>query len=282
MASITTPHDKAHILYQSENHLCIQFSDLVKGEGIQSNQFLIIDHQRAALIDPGGDLTYTPLNIEISKRVKPDQLDFIFASHQDPDIIASLPRWLMHTQCQVVTSKLWARFLPHLASQFITHQYNQSFDDRIIPLPDNGGSIPLGQSHLVVLPAHFLHSVGNFHFYDPISKILFSGDMGASLVEEHAEKPVENFEEHIQHMRGFHQRYMASNKVCKLWANMVREMDIEMIVPQHGSPMVGRSVINQFLDWISSLQCGIDLMNQTLFNADRATQTQFSFRNKHS
>lgn len=24
-------------------------------------------------------------------------LDYVLASHQDPDIIASLPRWLMHT-----------------------------------------------------------------------------------------------------------------------------------------------------------------------------------------
>lgn len=261
--------DKAHVLFNNGTHSCIQFSDLVVGEGIQANQFLIIDHGRAALIDPGGDLTYTPLNIELGKRVKLSQLDFIFASHQDPDIIASLPRWMMHTQCQVVTSKLWSRFLPHLASQFMTQQYCQSFEDRIIALPDMGGAIPLGQSRIYALPAHFLHSVGNFQFYDPVSKILFSGDMGASLIEDHAETPVSDFEAHIPHMRGFHQRYMGSNKACKLWANMVRELDVQMIVPQHGSPFVGREMVNKFLDWISGLQCGIDLLNQSQFDAKR-------------
>jgi len=41
---------------------------------------------------------------------------------------------------------------------------------------------------LVTLPAHFLHAEGNFQSYNPISKILFSGDMGANLC------PVEDFD----------------------------------------------------------------------------------------
>ncbi|KAF1028020.1 MAG: hypothetical protein GAK29_00319 [Acinetobacter bereziniae] len=54
--------------------------------------------------------------------------------------------------------------------------------ERLIELPDQGGSIPLGETRIIVVPAHFLHSVGNFQFYDPISKILFSGDMGHLLL----------------------------------------------------------------------------------------------------
>ncbi|MDZ4286009.1 MAG: MBL fold metallo-hydrolase, partial [Candidatus Sungbacteria bacterium] len=53
-------------------------------------------------------------------------------------------------------------------------------------------------------------------------------------------------------------------------ANMVRQMDVEMMVPQHGSPFVGRELVSNFLDWISNLACGIDLMNQQHFDAGRA------------
>lgn len=267
MSYLNSAADKANILFDHNGHQCIQFTDLVVGEGIQANQFLIIDNNSAALIDPGGDLTYTPLTIELSKRVKIQNLEYIFASHQDPDIIASLPRWMMHSQCRIVTSKLWSRFLPHLASTFVTQQFGSNLEERIIPLPDKGAVIPLGKSNIVALPAHFLHSVGNFQFYDTASKILFTGDMGASLVDEHADKPVTDFEAHIPHMRGFHQRYMASQKACKLWANMVREMDVSMLVPQHGSPFVGKEMINKFLNWISDLPCGIDLMNQSSYDA---------------
>jgi len=106
--------------------------------------------------------------------------------------------------------------------------------------------------------------VGNFQFYDPISKILFSGDMGASMVED-AAKSIENFAEHIPNMKGFHQRYMCSNRVIRLWVNMVRQMDVEMIVPQHGTAFVGKAQVHAFLDWIEDLPCGIDLMDQTNF-----------------
>ena len=43
---------------------------------------------------------------------------------------------------------------------------------------------------------------------------------------------------------------------------MVRGMDLEMIVPQHGRPFVGAEMINAFLEWIEQLECGLDLMTQ--------------------
>lgn len=252
----------AKVLYNHDGHECLSFSNLVEGHGVQSNQFLIIDGEHTALIDPGGDLTYTPLSIEISKHTDIASLDYIFASHQDPDIIASLPRWLMHTRCQVVTSKLWSRFLPHLASSFITNRMRSDISDRIIEVPDEGRTIGFGRSTLKAVPAHFLHSVGNFHFYDPVSKILFCGDMGSSIVEEGADEAVTDFDAHIPLMEGFHARYMTSNHACRLWANMVQSMDVNMLVPQHGKPFIGPEMIGKFLNWISHLKCGVDLLSQ--------------------
>jgi flavorubredoxin len=67
-------------------------------------------------------------------------------------------------------------------------------------------------------------------------------------------------------MKGFHQRYMGSNSIIRLWVKMVRQLDLEMIVPQHGTAFVGKEQVNQFLDWIENLQCGIDLMNDRIFS----------------
>ncbi|MCO3035461.1 MBL fold metallo-hydrolase, partial [Pseudomonas aeruginosa] len=38
------------------------------------------------------------------------------------------------------------------------------------------------------------------------------------------------------------------------------DMDVEMIVPQHGRPFVGKEMISAFLYWIENLECGIDLL----------------------
>ena len=92
----------SQVLFDNGLHKCVSFTHLVKGDGVQANQFLIIHGDRAAVIDPGGDLTYTPLTIEILKYVKLQNLQYVIASHQDPDIIASMPRWLTHTPATVV------------------------------------------------------------------------------------------------------------------------------------------------------------------------------------
>ena len=47
---------------------------------------------------------------------------------------------------------------------------------------DDSNSLPLGSSRdLRSVPAHYCHSSGNLHVWDPRAKILFSGDMGAAL-----------------------------------------------------------------------------------------------------
>lgn len=254
-------------LFNNGKHVCLMFSDLVEdagGESVQANQFLIVQDGNGILLDPGGVLTYNELFMATSKYFPPKQLRYVFASHADPDIIASLPRWLTGSETRLLISKIWARFVPHFCPQGKT-------DGRIIAIPDEGSLLPFGDVTFQILPAHFLHSEGNLQFYDPVSRILFSGDMGASLMPGAlATVPVSDFEQHLQYMRGFHSRYMVSNKVCRYWARMVRELDPEWIVPQHGAPFKGKQMVGKFLDWIESLPCGVDLMSQDAYKAPRA------------
>jgi hypothetical protein len=42
----------ALVLYDDGNHKCVAFTELVQGEGIQSNQFAIIDKGDGMLLDP--------------------------------------------------------------------------------------------------------------------------------------------------------------------------------------------------------------------------------------
>jgi flavorubredoxin len=242
-------------IFNNGEHVCVAFRDLVSGEAVQANQFLIYDHGHAALIDPGGELTYSRLFMAISDYMNVKKLDYVVASHQDPDIVASVNKWLVGTDCKVVVPSLWERFIPHFTRP-------GRLQDRVVVIPDEGTNLQLGNIRLKALPAHFLHAEGNFQFYDPVSKILFSGDLGANLAPGNLDKPVKKLAEILPYMEGFHQRYMNSNKVCRYWAAMVRQLDIEMIVPQHGRAFVGKKAVNGLIDWIESLECGIDLMTQ--------------------
>lgn len=251
-----------YVLYDDGHHKCIAFAMPAEDESVPSNQFLVIDGQDAAVIDPGGDLTFTPLTLQLSKYIHLDNLRYIIGSHQDPDIIASMPRWLIHVEhANLLIPKLWKRFLPHYNSAFTKGRLKRSLSERLFTIPDEGGFYPLGNSGIVAIPAHFLHSVGNIQFYDPVSKILFSGDMGASLVGN-SSVAVTNFQAHISNMESFHRRYMCSKKVTRLWAQAVRELKVSMMVPQHGKRFDGQAMFHQFLDWISHLDCGMDLMTE--------------------
>ncbi|KFN50930.1 MBL fold metallo-hydrolase [Arenimonas composti] len=245
------------VLFEEGAHRVVVFNDLVRGDdGVQANQFLIQHGDQSALLDPGGALLYTPLTLAISRYMQPKDLTWILASHQDPDIIGAVDRWLMYTQATVVCSKLWGRFVPHS----VPHYQKNAGADRYRLLEDQGGTVPMGDSELWALPAHFLHSVGNFSFFDPVSRILFSGDVGSSLVASGvAYRPVEDFEAHTRTMAGFHRRYMASRRVAALWVAMVRELDPLWIVPQHGLPLHG-AAIPAFLSWLENLECGVDLL----------------------
>lgn len=49
--------------------------------------------------------------------------------------------------------------------------------DGIQAIPAEGMRVRLGATELLFLPAHFLHSSGNFQVYDPASNILYTGDL---------------------------------------------------------------------------------------------------------
>lgn len=245
-------------LFRDGTHACLMFSDLSPegDEAVQANQFLILHGDHGAILDPGGNLAYNDLLLSMSKFFQPSKLSVIAASHADPDIIASLDRWMTTAgSAQVYISRLWERFVPHFCKPGKTA-------GRIVGIGDEGMRIPLGSTHLVALPAHFMHAEGNFHFYDPISRILFSGDLGTSLVSgREAGRIVTDFAAHRPRMEPFHRRYMVSNKILRLWVSMVRKLPIDMLVPQHGCPLKGPA-IGDFLNWLENLPCGIDLMGE--------------------
>lgn len=252
-------------LFDNDNHACLMFTDLIEedGQAVQSNQFLIVDHGVGAIIDPGGNLAFNDLFLALSRFFPPQDLNYLIASHADPDIIASLDRWMTSTRAKLVISCIWERFAPHFTKAGKTQ-------GRVIGVPDTGGLLSLGQSELWLLPAHFMHSEGNFHFWDPVSRILFTGDLGVSMMNgSDAAKPVTDFANHVGKMEGFHRRYMVSNKILRRWANMSRQLPIAMIVPQHGARLEGKA-IGQFFDWIENLMCGVDLFDDRAYQLPTA------------
>ena len=247
---------KGKVLYEDDGHKFIWLGwEEDEEEGlVQTNQYLIISGGKGMLLDPGGVYTLPRVLATISGYIDPDDIEYIFFTHQDPDVSSGIAVWLENTPAKVYISRLWVRFVPH---------FGELNTERVIGIDDHGGELTLaGGSKVRFIPSHFLHSTGNFTLYDERSGILFSGDIGAAVFP-HGERYlfVEDFESHLKLMEGFHRRYMASNKVCRIWAKLVRELRPSMIAPQHGAIFTGGNV-EKFLAWFENLSCGVDVIEK--------------------
>lgn len=240
------------VLFDDGTHKNVLLEDLSTGGlAVQSNQHVVIDGASGMILDPGGHKVYAKALSATMALLGRAKLETIFLSHQDPDIVAAVNGWLMTTDANAYVSGLWTRFVAHFGLDAMVEK-------RLRAIPDEGMRLPLGAAWVEVVPAHFLHSPGNFQVYDPVSKVLYTGDLGASIGTEARE--VGDFDAHVDYMIGFHRRYMASNRAMRAWARRTRKMDIDVIAPQHGAVFRGKAMVERFIDWCEGLACGVDLL----------------------
>ena len=71
---------------------------------------------------------------------------------------------------------------------------------------------------------------------------------------------VDDFEKHLPNIEWFHRRYMCSNHATRAWVETIKDLDIQMIAPQHG-PIYKGQAVHDFIAWFKELRCGIDLMS---------------------
>lgn len=214
---------------------------------IDTNEYLIVNGDQGLLMDPGGSEIFPDVFLALSSDFDPSKVTHLFASHQDPDIISSLALWLeFNPELQCYLSWLWNTFVPHFGGT----------KETFISIPDEGMNLSLGSLPLQAVPAHYLHSSGNFHLYDPAAKILFSGDVGAALMPPGEDALfVKDFDRHIGHAEGFHRRWMGSSEAKLDWCERVSKMEIDMLCPQHGAIYQGKDVA-RFIDWFAALPVG--------------------------
>lgn len=214
---------------------------------VDTNEYLVCDGDLMLMTDPGGQEIFPAVFSAISEKLDPRKIQFIFSSHQDPDVISSLALWLeFNPKIRCYVSWLWSSFIPHFGGE----------EGTLINIADEGGPIHLGAQELRAFPAHFLHSSGNHHLYDAEAGILFSGDVGAALLPPDAPLFVEDFAQHIKHAEGFHKRWMGSAAAKNDWCVRARALAPKMLCPQHGAVYRGDDV-TRFIDWFEALEVGV-------------------------
>lgn len=215
---------------------------------IGTNEYVIQNGNSFLVTDPGGTEVFPEIISAIAEITDLENIKHVFCTHQDPDIFSSIALWLqIKPELKVYLSKIWLGFMLHFGGT------KENFD----LIPDEGTIVDLNSLPLQVIPAHYLHSSGNFHLYDPQAKILFTGDVGGAIIPDGRKQAfVEKFEDHLPFIEGFHRRWFSSNEHKNQWCERVSQMEIDFLCPQHGFIYKGDNV-KRFVDWFYGFRVGI-------------------------
>lgn len=236
---------KARCFHVAAGHEWFVVSDAGETRLVDANVYMLRVEGRTLLCDPGGHESFSEVFAAVTGTLQPDSIRDAFVSHQDPDVSSAMPLW---DAC--VGGITW--HLPAPWEGFVRHSGALRSD--VHALPDEAADIMLGDARLQVVPAHYLHAAANLHLYDPVAKVLFSGDVGAALLPAGHGVLVDaaGFDEHIRHAEYFHKRWMPSAAAKRDWCERVSRLDIDFLCPQHGAIYAGANV-RRFIDWFDAL-----------------------------
>lgn len=235
------------LLFQEDLHK-IYWVGISNITAFRCNVYLIIDGDEAIVIDPGSRSFFLQVQSNIEKLIPLSNVTGLILCHQDPDVAASMVDWLtFNPKIQIISSNRTNVLLPHYGIE----EYN-FFD-----IGESNFTFKSGKE-LKFIEAPFLHFPGAFTTLDLNSNFLFSGDIWAAL-DIDWKLIVDDFEEHSMNMDLFHLSYMASNIAARGFTNKLNGLQIDAILPQHGS-ILDRDNVEDAINYLKNLRCGTDII----------------------
>ncbi|MBI5874799.1 MAG: MBL fold metallo-hydrolase [Deltaproteobacteria bacterium] len=235
-------------LYDSPDHKVFWVGS-VEESIFRCNTYLLQDGAQNYLIDPGGLVTHFPQVLDrVKTLIEPSDITHIIVHHQDPDLCASIPLWLKFNKDIVIMTDPRARvLLPHYG---IVNGNYFNVDDKTVALQSGG--------ELKFIRSPFMHFPGAFVTYDSASGFLFSSDICATL-DDNWKLVADDINSHLGLMNAFLEDYIACNKAIRGFLRNIKGIDIEAILPQHGS-IIKREFVKPTLDYLKDFKCGLDIL----------------------
>ena len=252
---LTTPgssfperYDQPTALFLSDDH-AVYWLGVPEDSAFRCNTYLIVDGNEAVVVDPGGAQSYDFILERVRQVLPVERVKAVLLCHQDPDVAASLVKWLQQKpEPWVITSNRTNILLPYYGAENYT----------CININETPNYQFSSGKKLRFVEAPFLHFPGAFTTIDEVSGFLFSGDIWAA-VDMDWRLVVENFRTHELKMSLFHVDYMASNLACRGFLRNLGSFVPEAILPQHGS-VIPKYFVPNAMEYLKKLKCGLDLI----------------------
>ena len=215
---------------------------------LHCNPYLIIDDEDIIFIDPGSIPHFPIVMRKVMELVNPEDITYVIAQHQDPDVcgnLAVVEDVINRNDLKIVAHSNCARLIRHLGLRS---------DFYIVDENDYALTLKSGR-RLEFLFTPYMHSPGAIATYDPKTRSLFTSDIFAAISQDWSLFAEGDF---LTPMEPFHQKYIPSNQILKNCMERFEKMDLDRVLPQHGSILEGRD-IEKAIAHLKDLPCGIDL-----------------------
>ncbi len=218
----------------------------LKGDPFQCHPYLIKNGNESILIDPGSMLEFDETVRKIKTLLPMSDIKYIILHHQDPDLAAAVPeieKLINRDDLLIVTHSRMSLLVKHY---LIKSSYYE--------IDKNGNTLTTSTGlKLDFLTTPYCHSPGAFVSYEPVSKVLFSGDIFGGIEESWDFYADESY---FAKAKLFHQEYMPSKDIFNYALGKIEKLDIKFIAPQHGS-VIDKKYIPKLIEDMKNLDCGL-------------------------
>jgi class 3 adenylate cyclase/glyoxylase-like metal-dependent hydrolase (beta-lactamase superfamily II) len=234
--------DDSNAIKVAEDIWWVGFADYEAG--FSNNPYLLVDGDEAILFDPGpGHPLFRDLVMQkIEQVTNPENIRYIVAHHQDPDLCGLIPfiENILHPDLVIMAHPRSAIFIPYYGTR-----------KGILPLAD-GDALELKSGRRVTFyHAPYLHFAGNIFSYDEKTASLFSGDMFGVFDREWRLNADDSY---VDLARSFIEHYVASKEPVDYAREKLSKLKIERILPQHGG--IIEKNVDKFLDMLKDVEPG--------------------------
>jgi len=218
----------------------------LKDDPFQCHPYLIKNGNESILIDPGSMIEFDETVRKVKSIIDISSIKYIILHHQDPDLAAAVPeieKLINRDDLLIVTHSRMSLLIKHY---LVTSSYYE-IDKH------NNQLITSSGLKLDFLTTPYCHSPGAFVSYEPISKVLFSGDIFGGIEESWEFYADESY---FLKAKQFHQEYMPSKDIFNYALGKIEKLDIDLIAPQHGS-IIEKKYIASLIGDMKNLDCGL-------------------------
>ncbi|MDX9784982.1 MAG: response regulator [Spirochaetia bacterium] len=209
------------------------------------NPYLLVEEGEGVLFDPGSVLDVEEVMAAAASVLPLEKIRYVVLHHQDPDLAAAVPA--------MEAAGMSFDIVTHWRTWSLLRYYGIKSDAYLVD--EHGYSLRLESGRMLqFIPTPYLHFPGAIATYDRQTKFLLSSDLFGAFSKTWSLYAGEGY---MEAMKRFHEHYMPSNDVLRPTMELISCLELEAILPQHGS--IIKENIPSYVDALKNLECGLAL-----------------------